>query len=115
MPLRTSALALALTLGIAACARTHGPPPPEQPAAVLRVENDGFADMDVFVLRESGARVRLGFVTGSSAADLRIPPSVLSGTGVLRFLARPVGGNGPSVSQAISVSPGDTVVMTIPH
>jgi hypothetical protein len=32
----------------------------------------------------------------------------------LRFIADPIGGNRASVSQEITVVPGDTVVLTIP-
>jgi hypothetical protein len=39
---------------------------------------------------------------------------MVSGLTPLRFIADPIGGRRASVSQEITVSPGDTVVMTIP-
>lgn len=80
---------------------------------VLQVENQGFPDMTVYAVR-SGQRVRLGIATGLSKSKFTIPSSLLSGVTPLRFVADPIGGNRASVSQEITVSPGDTVMMTIP-
>lgn len=80
---------------------------------VLQVENQGFPDMTVYASR-SGQRVRLGIATGLSKTSFTIPSSLLSGVTPLRFIADPIGGNRASVSQEITVSPGDTVMMTIP-
>jgi hypothetical protein len=70
-------------------------------------------DMNIFASR-SGARVRLGTATGNRKTNLSIPSTVMSGLTSLRFIADPIGGNRASVSQEITVAPGDTVVMTIP-
>ncbi len=114
--MRRTTLILALALASTACARNARPSAPGDDAVtVLRVENNGFLDLDVFVLRDVGDRLRLGFVNGNSTADLRIPRALVVGTGSLRFIAAPVGGRGAGVSEQITVSPGDTVVMTIPH
>jgi len=69
--------------------------------------------MDVYAVR-SGQRVRLGLATGNSKTNLAIPPTLVSGPTTLRFVADPIGGRRASVSQEITVAPGDTVVMTIP-
>jgi len=39
---------------------------------------------------------------------------LVSGLTPLRFVADPIGGNRASVSQEITVAPGDTVVLMIP-
>ena len=80
---------------------------------VVEVDNQGFQDMDVYVVR-SGQRLRLGLATGIHKTNFTIPPSVVNGLTTLHFIADPIGGRRASVSQEISVAPGDTVVMTIP-
>lgn len=100
---------------IAACStfsRGSGAADQSQPT-VLQVENLGFQDMDVYAVR-TGQRVRLGLATGNTKTNLTIPPTLVSGPTTLRFVADPIGGRRASVSQEITVAPGDTVVMTIP-
>lgn len=80
---------------------------------VVEVDNQGFQDMDVYAVR-SGQRWRLGLATGISKTMLTIPPPMVGGLTPLRFVADPIGGRRASVSQEITVAPGDTVVMTIP-
>lgn len=94
----------------------HGPPqPPPGPQAqtTLKVQNEGFPDMTIYVLR-SGQRIRLGDVTGNTTKVLVIPSYVLAGPTSLRFIADPVGGVRAPVSQEITVSPGDHVELIIP-
>ena len=101
-----------LTLG--AC--HHGapePPPGPQAQTTLRVQNQGFPDMNIFLLR-SGQRIRLGQVTGNTTTTLVIPSYALAGPTTLRFLADPIGGTRAPVSQEITVSPGDHVQLIIP-
>lgn len=80
----------------------------------IKVVNQAFLDMDVFVLPQSGARQRLGTATGNSTTVLRIPSNVIFGATTLRFIADPVGGSHAEVSTSILVTPGDQVIMTIP-
>ena len=79
----------------------------------LRVENRAFLDMTIFVYRSS-QRIRLGSATGNSTTRLRIPNDLIFGSTPLRFQADPIGGKRQSVSQEISVSPGDEVILMIP-
>ena len=81
--------------------------------ATLRVENRAFADMVVYVVSSSGARQRLGTVTGNSTARFRLPATATS-FGNVRFLADPIGSNRTPVSEEIAVRPGDEVVLEIP-
>lgn len=114
MKMRSISLAL-LMLGLAACAflsRNSANSDQTQPA-VLQVDNRGFLDMDVFAAR-SAQRVRLGTSGGSSKTYFNIPTYLVSGVTTLRFIADPIGGTRASVSQEITVAPGDTVVLTIP-
>ena len=114
--MKSKSLVVAMLLaGIAACntfARGSGTTDQNQPT-VVEVDNQGFQDMDVYAVR-SGQRVRLGLATGTSKTKLTIPQTMVSGMTPLRFVADPIGGRRASVSQEITVAPGDTVVMTIP-
>jgi hypothetical protein len=78
----------------------------------VRVENQAFADMVIYVLQGS-SRIRIGQVSGNSTATLRIPQTAL-GSGTVQFLADPIGGNRTPISDTISVQPGDQVQLTIP-
>ena len=114
MKIRSLTLALVL-FGAAGCKTlSHGSGSADQnQTTVLQVDNQGFIDMDVFTLRSS-QRVRLGTAPGASKSTFTIPPSLVSGLTPLRFIADPIGGRRASVSQEITVAPGDTVVLTIP-
>ena len=80
---------------------------------IVQVDNRGFLDMAVYVVRSS-ERLRMGTATGNSKTNLRVPPGIVSGLTPLRFIADPIGGNRASVSEEITVAPGDTVVLMSP-
>ena len=110
---RSIAVAVAV-LGITACSGlSRGSPQTQGGPTVLQVDNQGFLDMTVYALRSS-QRVRLGSASGNNRTTLTIPSDLVFGLTPLRFVADPIGGNRASVSQEITVAPGDTVVMTIP-
>ncbi len=114
MKIRTIAFAL-LLLGASACktfSRGSDDAGQSQPT-VLQVDNQGFLDMNVYAARSS-QRVRLGTATGNGKTSFTIPSSLVSGLTPLRFVADPIGGRRASVSEEITVAPGDTVVLTIP-
>lgn len=116
MTRRLFALVLATVLVLSGCSRRSPQSAADaQPVTVLRVQNDSFYDMDIYVVRSAGDRLRLGSVTSHSTADMRIPSGILFGLSTVRFLARPLAGPAPAVSQDITIAAGDTVVMVIPH
>jgi hypothetical protein len=104
-----------LLLGAFACKTfSHGSGAADQNGpTVIQVDNQGFLDMNVFAMRSS-QRVRLGTAPGNSKTNLTVPSSLVSGLTPLRFVADPIGGRRASVSEEITVAPGDTVVLTIP-
>lgn len=109
---------LAAFAGLTATAGCMANDPPEPGAAPpeptrLRVENQAFLDMNIFVYRSS-QRIRLGTASGNSVTKFTIPANVLFGATPLRFQADPIGGSRASVTQEITVSPGDEVSLTIP-
>ena len=83
------------------------------PPTYVRVENRAFLDMNVYVYR-SAQRIRLGTTNGTSTARYIIPSSMLFGSTPLRFQADPIGGGRQPISEEVSVSPGDEVVLVIP-
>ena len=103
-----------LLITVAACnAFRHGDPTVANAATTLEVDNQGFVDMTVYAIRNS-QRIRLGTATGFHKTTLTIPPSLMSGSTTLRFVADPIGGSRPSVREEINVVPGDTVQLLIP-
>jgi len=80
---------------------------------IVQVDNQGFLDMTVYASR-SGQRQRLGIAPGNRKSNLQVPQILIIGLTPLRFIADPIGGTRASVSQEITVVPGDTVVLTIP-
>ncbi len=108
--LRWLALAAAVAF-VPACASSKGATQRER--TYIEVDNQALADMTVYVFRGS-QRVRLGMATGLRKSTFAIPQGIVFGTTVLRFQADPVGGSATPISEEISVSEGDTVVLRIP-
>jgi hypothetical protein len=86
---------------------------PAAARTVVEVDNLSFTDFNIYVIN-GGQRVRIGFAPGLRKTGLTIPPSMVSGTRQLSFLADPLGSNRTSRSDQIYVAPGDTVTLTIP-
>jgi hypothetical protein len=85
----------------------------EPPRASIRVDNEGFSDMTVYAVR-SVQRVRLGLAPGHANTVFTVPSALINGATQLRFIADPIGGARASVSEEITVAPGDSVTLTIP-
>lgn len=114
-PMTKRSIGLAFFLAIAACSTVPpGSGVADQDArTAVQVENRGFQDMTVYAVRSS-QRIRLGIVPGHSTKVFDVPRALLGGLTPLRFIADPIGTTRASVSEEITVAPGDTVVMTIP-
>jgi hypothetical protein len=106
----TACLAMA-----SACSTNKNPDETAEPVPPtrLRVENQAFLDMNIYVYRSS-QRIRLGTATGNSITRLTIPANLIFGATPLRFQADPIGGNRSPISSEITVTPGDEVILTIP-
>jgi hypothetical protein len=114
MNVRVLAASLAL-VALAACnGFKRGATPLDQNApTVVQVDNQAFLDMAVYAVRSS-ERVRIGTANGNRKTNLTVPRGMVSGLTPLRFIADPIGATRASVSEEITVAPGDTVVLTIP-
>ena len=99
----------------AGCSSTQKSDQAAEPTPVtrLRVQNQAFLDMTIYVYR-GPQRLRLGTANGNSTTRFTIPASMIFGATPLRFQADPIGSNRASISEEITVSPGDEVTLLIP-
>jgi hypothetical protein len=113
-PTRRFALFLLLLALMPACTRSRSARPPAavEPAYV-RISNQSWLDMNVYVLRSS-QRIRLGTVGANQTQRFRLPQNLIFGATPLRFMADPIGSSRTAQSFEIVVSPGDEVTLTIP-
>ena len=112
--MRLNAIAL-VTLGAigVACSTTQTPGPGQiAERTTVTVENRSLVDLTIYAAR--GQRIRLGTANASSTTVLVIPPVLLGGAGVIRFIADPIGSSRTSVSEEVSVNKGDDVGLLIP-
>ena len=113
---RAAMLGAMMCLAVVAGCRPSGDPDTAAepvPPTRLRVENQAFLDMTIYVYRSS-QRIRLGQASGNSTTRFTIPANLIFGSTPLRFQADPIGGSRTPLSQEITVSPGDEVMLTIP-
>ena len=102
-------------VAVAGCRPSSDPDTAAEPVPPtrLRVENQAFLDMTIYVYRSS-QRIRLGQASGNATTRFTIPANLIFGSTPLRFQADPIGGSRTPLSQEITVSPGDEVMLTIP-
>jgi len=84
---------------------------PDTPT-VLKVENNRFNDMRIYVY-QGGQRVRVGTAGGKQTTTIKLAKSLVFSGSRLRFEAVPIGGQGSSVSEEITVSPGEEITIRI--
>lgn len=112
-PMRTLArlLPVILALSLPACGARRGPAP-EVVRTTLTVRNDNYLDHNIYLIVGTD-RIRIGTARGLTTTRFTIPRQYLFGVSVLQFLADPIGGRANSISERISVSPGDEVELVI--
>jgi len=108
-------LAFAIAATVAGCSQNKQSDQDAEPVPVtrLKVQNQAFLDMTIYVYR-GPQRLRLGTANGNSTSRFTIPASLIFGATPLRFQADPIGSNRNSISEEITVSPGDEVTLLIP-
>ena len=113
--LKTS-VAAALVLVASACsgsARSNGDGLPAPNAAItVMVQNNAFADMDIYAISPGGFADWVGFVPGSSSDTLTLRQTDFP-DGTVRLLAHPIGGRGVARTGPLLVGPGEKVSFTI--
>lgn len=86
---------------------------PPGTAATLRVDNQAFMDVNVYVLR-SGQRTRLGTVTALSARTFVLPRTMVGTGASVQFLATFIGSSRSPVSEEVTIWEGDEVELRVP-
>ena len=109
---------LLLVFLTAACGRGNPPPAAPDPDATeqarARIENRASVDMDVYLIRNDGQRIRLGFVAGGETATFALPATLTTGAISIRFEARPVRRSGQTVlSEPFGLSRGEEITWSI--
>jgi hypothetical protein len=107
---------LALALLAAGCGHARKPapsPPAPRGTTTVKVDNQNFLDMDIYVLSD-GARFRLGMVRGLSTETFTIPDDIVRISPQVRFELHPIGGRANPRTETITVMPGDHLALTIP-
>lgn len=84
---------------------------PESRSVLLRVQNNNWHDMRVYVISESGRSTRVGMVTGLSRGVLRIRAPIQYGS--TRVLLRPVGTRATYMTQPILLQPGSSAELIV--
>jgi hypothetical protein len=105
---------LLFALSVTGC--HHGATTPVMPSAevAVTVDNQNFADMNVFLISTGGQRIRIGMVPGLSKRILMVRPELIGFGRDVRFEVHPIGGRSNSISETIPVNPGDVIQLTIP-
>ena len=108
---------LLLLLLSANCGRGNAPvagPDPDTEQTRARIENRASVDMDVYLIRNDGQRIRLGFVAGGETSTFALPATLTTGAISIRFEARPVRRSGSTViSEPFPVSRGEEITWSI--
>lgn len=117
--LRRLAALTALICLMAACGGSPAPSTTPAPAgtetqAYLRVENQSFINLQMWVER-AGARQVLGRSTANTTRVFTLPAAYVDPQGArIRFIANPVGTQSPGFTRELTTFPGDTIFITIP-
>lgn len=116
MPTLFRSVLLLLSLACSSTS-TSGPVSHPEPSDVprVRIDNRASLDMDIYVIRSDGQRVRLGFVGGGDTAVFALPPAITAGTVSITFEARPVRRSGQAVvSEPFGVHQGEEITWSVP-
>lgn len=110
------ALSAALTFSASGCAsglgNGNGGLTPSNAETLVQVDNNNWADMNIYVVR-SGMRMRLGTVVSMNSATFVVPEPMVSASGEVRLLADPIGGAPQFMTQPVLVSPGQQIEFTL--
>jgi len=110
---RCVAAAAALTITAAACGPFHhgGPALPD---AVVIFNNQSMDQADVYAVGTGGQPVRIGTVFSGRSEMLKVPAGSTGGGNSVDIIARIFASSRAPRSGPIALSPGDTVLVTLP-
>ena len=100
---------VALLLASTSCASAGNARRARDDAGAIRVvvDNGGWLDMNVYVESETGARIRIGTVIGSTSRTFTLRTQPFGG-GWFRLVGDPIGSSDMRRSDVISLAPGST-------
>jgi hypothetical protein len=119
-PRRAATILALVTTGVVAtnmgCATGGGYPgleqqEPQSRSVLLRVLNNNWHDMRVYVVSESGRSTRVGMVTGMSRAVLRIRAPLAYGS--TRVMLRPIGTRATHTTEPVLITPGTNAELVV--
>ncbi len=85
-----------------------------QSTVTLVVENRGYADVNVYIVRSEGARgARVGMVTGGATVTFKVRETDLQAGGLMQLQARAIGGLSTWTSPTLSVNNGGVVKLDL--
>jgi hypothetical protein len=115
-----SALAIVLAAaGMSGCATTRAPSDRglRAQATAIRIRNDNWQDVRVYLLRANGGPpVRLATVGSMSSAVIRFRGAIAAeawSRGSIQLLLRPIGTRSSFTTPAVFVGPGDVMRLTV--
>lgn len=113
LPRRTALVAL-LAFGLVQGCFRRGGSVDDQPdqLVTIHVTNHNFLDHNIFVVY-SGARTRLGSVTGNSSFEIDLPVRRLGMNGEFRLRAEGIGSLRTFTTDVLHVFGGETVELTL--
>ena len=112
--LRITTLVFVLLTLLPACSSSKEQADFKQPETTIRVRNNNWLDMTVYVVRET-LRHRLGFVSTGQTKIFVIPEHFVTGAASLRFVADPLGSASIAISHDFPVVAGDEIDLIIPN
>jgi hypothetical protein len=108
------ALLMLLAGPIALISCRKGIPGPSAPAVTLLVQNRGYFDVNVWVMRSPVARgARLGLVTGGSSQRFRVRDTDLQPGGLMVLQVRAVSGRTTWTTPSLSVNAGTVATLDL--
>ena len=110
---------LLLLLGVGAVSACHHAKqedratPDTAPVDVpLEVDNHNWLDVVIYVLHD-GDRSRVGIANASSQSSFVLPARLVGQGHELRLLGHPIGGEGGTVTETVTVQPGQYIEWTL--
>ncbi|HET9727599.1 MAG TPA: hypothetical protein VFP28_11835 [Gemmatimonadales bacterium] len=110
---------LLLLVGLAAGSACHHakhadqPSPDTAPVDVpLEVDNHNWLDVVIYVVHD-GERSRVGIVNASSQSSFVLPARLVGQGHELRLLGHPIGGEGGTLTETVTVQPGQYIQWTL--
>ena len=112
-----SALGLALLVGVLTLGCRHGEDSPfaRRPNrnVPLRVENNNFLDITVYVTSSGGGNLRLGQVTGKSSGTFALDPRKVVMSSGIQLLVDPLGSSRAYLSPLVYPDRGGVVLLVV--